>query len=483
MPEQSDPFSPHRVDESIEQFFSIEQPDDTSPTPAHAEPQEQLIRDMQRLYDPERRQYLRAMQRVEDRLIVQHITRHRQPVALPERQPQPAYFRKKQQGSFLDMENKRFSKIGRRASLLVAVVIMVALVGSLLVVLNLTHLSTTTASGPNGTPTPTPTMAPTSSPTGSANPGHIVYTYPTSMDDFYAFAWSPDSKHVASSTGGKVQIRNAANGKLERTALSGALALSWSPDGRYLAMGSENVQIIDTTTGAVVHTFPSATAFAGISAGAHFSAALPLSGGNMVYATAWSPDGKLMATSLNGNAYGNVIVVWKVSTGQVLYTYRGQTGQSGPGSVAWSPDGRYIASAGYDGTIQVWAALTGKVIFTRNNCGTDVAWALTGMQLAFHCANNTMQVWNVATSSMITSRQDSGSMSTAVAWSPDGKEIANTSNDNIVIWNAATGKIIYTFTKQGGQYARALAWSPNGKYIVSGSGGETEGSHAMIWNA
>ena len=500
MSEQHDPFSPQRVDESIEDLSAAEPAAQMS-----VEPGARLVRDMQRLYGLERKQYLRALQRVEDRLIARHIPYAEQSTAPLEVEQQRTQQRKHTQGSFPMTDKRREAapspqtSIGRRISLLVAVLILVFLVGSLAMVLNYTHHSTTIASKPDNTPTAPPTVEATPAATPSlasqAGLGRIVYTSPTSTDDFYAFAWSPDSKRVALSTNSQVEIRDALSGKLELTFIpSGAggsvLSLSWSPDGRYLAVASAQVQIINATTGALVHAFPTSIAFSDVSTSPYLSATRPFSGGgNIDYATAWSPDGTLMATSLNGSVYGNVVVVWNVKTGQIVYTFHGQSGQSGPGAGAWSPDGKYVASAGYDNTVQVWNARTGQVIFNHQGGaifnqqagGAYIAWAPTGMTLAFPGADKTVQVWNVATNKLLTSRSDPAAG--ALAWSPDGKEIANASYDTVVIWNATTDNVVYTFPEQGGIYVRALAWSPDGRYIVSGSSNEAGNNHAVVWIA
>jgi WD40 repeat protein len=61
---------------------------------------------------------------------------------------------------------------------------------------------------------------------------------------------------------------------------------------------------------------------------------------NRIMSLAWSPDGKEIAS---GSADGTV-QVWDASTGKTLLTYRGHTGFVG--TVAWSPDGKDIASGG-----------------------------------------------------------------------------------------------------------------------------------------
>ena len=80
--------------------------------------------------------------------------------------------------------------------------------------------------------------------------------------------------------------------------------------------------------------------------------------------------------------------------GKTLYTYRGH--RSMVTAVAWSPDGRRIVSASYDGTAQVWDALTGSGVLTyRRHFGTvnAVTWSPDGKRIASGSLDETVQVW------------------------------------------------------------------------------------------
>jgi len=109
---------------------------------------------------------------------------------------------------------------------------------------------------------------------------------------------------------------------------------------------------------------------------------------NQVYALAWSPDGKHLAT---GEKNGK-IQVWSTTMHAPLITCQRSSGEVY--AVAWSPDGKRLASGGMDTSIQIWDAETGKQLFTYRS------FLSRGEVLA-------------------------------VAWSPDGKYLASGSNDGI----------------------------------------------------
>ena len=199
-----------------------------------------------------------------------------------------------------------------------------------------------------------------------------------------------------------------------------------------------------------------------------------------VNAVAWSPDGKRVASGSDDTT----VQVWNVSNGSHIFTYHGHT--DAVNTVAWSPDGRRIASGSGDleftGDVQVWNASNGGQAFTYTGQSEDVetvAWSPDGRRIASGSFDNTVQVWNASDGSHMFTYQGHSGWVNAVAWSPNGRWIASGSWDNTVqVWNASDGTHVFTYTGHS-NVVTSVAWSPDSKRIASGSWDDT----VQVWNA
>jgi len=158
-----------------------------------------------------------------------------------------------------------------------------------------------------------------------------------------------------------------------------------------------------------------------------------------VTSIAWSPDGTRIASA----GFDRTVQIWNAvrggtsSIGSHMLTYRGHTDRVL--CVAWSPDGKRIASASVDRTVQVWDAATGKMIFTHAGHTTfavnAIAWSPDGKLLASGSNDKTIQIWDLTTGSRIYTYREHTAEVTTLAWSPDGKRIASAGNDKVVrVW-------------------------------------------------
>jgi WD40 repeat protein len=162
--------------------------------------------------------------------------------------------------------------------------------------------------------------------------------------------------------------------------------------------------------------------------------------------------------------------------GSVLYTYRGHT--SRVTTVAWSPNGKYIASGSLDQTVQVWAANPGNhfhpFIYRGHTAGVQaVAWSPDSQRVVSGSIDKTVQVWDAITGDHVAIYHGHTDIVNTVACSPDGKYIASGSADGTVrMWDAATGKQKYVYR---GHLAsvNSIMWSPDSQRVASGASDKT----------
>jgi WD40 repeat protein len=535
MPGPHDPFSPERVDESLTSLFASE-----SSAQMSMEIEARLVRDMQRLYSLKREQYLDALQRVEQRLIERHVPidkqttaplelgqlripgtptspgdfstmkDRRQPVTPPQMRAAWTYppQRNEVPGGRWQQSGTRTSRFWKRASLLVAALVTLVLIGSMVFVLY--TLNPGRISGREGV-----TVTPSSSPTSRAR-GPVVYATPSDSNFQHGLAWSPDGKRLAVLNQENVQIWDATTGGHRLTIpASGEPPVNdlmvWAPNGRWLAIVNNSaITIVDAQTGALLRQFSdlSLAASQPVSQGPYLSALFPASGGGVVISgLIWSPDSQLLAvTTVSISASGRHFFILNARTGAVVHGFP-ETASNWITVASWSSDGTYLAaivmSAGSQTEEEmawVWNLSTYQVVFKQTLGSFSPGIIQLGDQLVWqpHSDNlalaegvgagwdaSSIGLWDVAHHTLIKSYAQANT--NLLTWSPDGKYLALvvqewhvdttgkptqvTSEQEVVALDVQNGQRTVVLQPANAIAIAVIAWSPDGKYIATGPDG------------
>lgn len=192
----------------------------------------------------------------------------------------------------------------------------------------------------------------------------------------------------------------------------------------------------------------------------------------LVYCVAYSPDGKLLATA----SFDKTLRLWDTATGKLLKTLGGPAGhQNLVLHVAFSPDGTLLASCGSDNTIKLWDVPRGTPLRVFNiEADRLLALAVSpdGNKVATAAANKQVRVWNLGDGKPLANCTGQAAEVTALAFSADGQNLMGVEASGLLrAWNAADGQtIVATPAHQGKGLGAELL--PNNQLATAGAEGQ-----------
>lgn len=198
---------------------------------------------------------------------------------------------------------------------------------------------------------------------------------------------------------------------------------------------------------------------------------------------AWSPDGRYVASI----AIDKTVQVWNpfVTNNQSILLFKGYLSGTGD-SVTWSPDGKYIATADDNGIISIWdwQASSNNLVFAFGTLHPVrcVSWSPDGKYLAIASIDFVAQVFdasNVTVRHLVNTYGGHKEAVNGVTWSHNSTYFATASKDTTVrVWKASNGDLLGIYRGHTDE-VYAVAWSPTGDSIASVGCDAT----VQIWNA
>ena len=298
---------------------------------------------------------------------------------------------------------------------------------------------------------------------------------------------APAAARTTSSAGGSLSAADAAGGAGGGTAVSAprtvtaprAQLVGHTRDVLAVGYDARGTRLVTAGADRVIRIWDAATG--------EPRSTITTPAGSVVTAIAFSPDGKLLATTGDDGSSRLRDPV----TGRISRTLRGHPG--GATAVAFSPDGKLLATAGKDGKAHLWNPTTGKRVrvLSGHTGGTSgLAFSADGDLLATVGADGGARLWRTRTGEPVRNVAPSAPSPLAcVAFSPDGSQLAFGSEDGrTVLWKVADGSRRELAGATGAEHT--VAFSPDGTRLASaGEAGTTTvwdvdgGDRAVVFGA
>jgi formylglycine-generating enzyme required for sulfatase activity/serine/threonine protein kinase/WD40 repeat protein len=204
-----------------------------------------------------------------------------------------------------------------------------------------------------------------------------------------------------------------------------------------------------------------------------------------VDAVAYSPDGRCLAS---GSRDGMIRIWDRERLIRVL------VGHDSPvGSLSWSPDGTMLAASSVSGEILIWDAASARVLHRRKgDYAQCLSWSPDGQVLAFGVSGSEVRLWDLRESREPVVLQGTEKLPSptsaagqTIAWSHDGQKLAvGLPNGRVGIWDSQTSKLVRQLTVDGcSQIPGAVAWSPDDTLVACAYTYSGADAPVVVWDA
>jgi WD40 repeat protein len=199
---------------------------------------------------------------------------------------------------------------------------------------------------------------------------------------------------------------------------------------------------------------------------------------------AFSPDGKAIATATFSDPS---IVLWRVESGEMMRRFKGHS--TSTVALSFSPDGRTVAAGSLGGTIRLWDVESGQelqCLSGHHGLVGQLAFSPDGKMLASGGKDATIRLWDVASGeARLAARGHNGAVN-SIAVSPDGETLASGGDDQAVrFWDGRSFRMIQDLATAGS--VRAVSYSPRGDVVAfagsHGTLGVWESKTEVRWDA
>ena len=180
----------------------------------------------------------------------------------------------------------------------------------------------------------------------------------------------------------------------------------------------------------------------------------------------WSPDGTILASIKDDPDYG--LILWRAETGEKMRWLENERGGK-IWSVAWSPDGQYLAAGSTLDIVRVWEVASGESLYELESNDTIIAlaWSPDGSQLAGGAENGDIQVWKIGTDEQPLTYPGLDNRIVYVSWSPDGSLLAIADSNQLALWDAAGWTGMRTL-EDSPYYITSMVWSADSSLLIAG---------------